>query len=105
MGAMTLSITALNITTFSITQFSIMAEHCSECLLCSLSLMLSVTYKPFILSVIMLNVIMLNVVMLSVIMLSVVAPYEDNDDSLPLEWRTIRSSTLVGLKSDSKILD
>jgi hypothetical protein len=98
---MTLSITTFSITQFSITQFSIMAEHCSECLLCSLSLMLSVTYKPF-----MLSVIMLNVVMLSVIMLSVVAPYEDNDDSVPLEWRTIRSSTtLVGLKSGSKILD
>ncbi len=34
--------------------------------------MLSVTYKPFMLSVIMLNVVMLNVVMTSVIVLNVV---------------------------------
>ncbi len=34
--------------------------------------MLSVAYKPFMLSVVMLNVIMLSVVMLNVIMLSVV---------------------------------
>jgi hypothetical protein len=42
--------------------------------------MLTVTYKPFMLSVIMLSVIMLsvimlNVIMLSVIMLSVMTPY------------------------------
>jgi len=37
-----------------------------------LSLMLSVTNKPFMLSVIMLSVIMLSVIMLSVIMLSVI---------------------------------
>jgi hypothetical protein len=36
--------------------------------------MLSVTCKPFMLSVIMLRVVMLNVVMISVIMLIVVAP-------------------------------
>jgi hypothetical protein len=36
--------------------------------------MLSVTYKPFVLSVVMLSVVMLNVIMLSVIMLSVVSP-------------------------------
>ncbi len=36
--------------------------------------MLSVTYKPFMLSVIILNVVMLNVVMLNVVMLIVVAP-------------------------------
>ncbi len=34
--------------------------------------MLSVTNKPFLLSVIMLNVVMLNVIMLNVVMLSVV---------------------------------
>ncbi len=71
---MTLSITTFSIAQFSITQFSIMAEHCSECLLCSLTLMLRVTYKPFMLSVIIWNV----------VMLSVVAPYEDKDDSYPL---------------------
>jgi hypothetical protein len=37
--------------------------------------MLSVTYKPFMLSVVIQNVIILNVVMLSVVMLSVVAPF------------------------------
>jgi hypothetical protein len=48
-----------------------MAGHCyAECHLCLLLLMLSVTYKPL-----MLSVIMLNVIMLSVIMLSLVAPY------------------------------
>jgi len=60
--------------------------------------MLSVTYKPFVLSVIMLNVIMLsvtykpfvlsvimlNVVMLSAVMLSVVAPFYCHCQSLPL---------------------
>ncbi len=39
-----------------------------------MSLMLSVTCKPFMLSIIMLNVVMLSVVMLNVVMLSVVAP-------------------------------
>ncbi len=47
--------------------------------------MLSVTHKPFMLSVIMLNVVMLNVVMLSVVMLgvgmlSVVAPFSRSYD-------------------------
>jgi hypothetical protein len=36
--------------------------------------MLSVTNKPFTLSVVMLNVVMLNVIMLSVVMLNVVLP-------------------------------
>jgi hypothetical protein len=69
-------------TTLSITTFSIIAEHFyADCHLCSLSLMLSVTCNPFILSVIMLNVVMLNVVMLGVVMLrvvmlSVVAPWK-----------------------------
>ncbi len=36
--------------------------------------MLSVTNKPFVLSVIMLSVVMLNVAMLSVVILNVVAP-------------------------------
>jgi hypothetical protein len=36
--------------------------------------MLSVTYKPFMLSIIMLNVVMLSVVMLSVVMLIVLGP-------------------------------
>jgi len=50
---------------------STMAERCyAECHLCLLSLMLSVTYKP-----IMLSVVMLNVVMMTVIVLSVVAPF------------------------------
>ncbi len=44
----------------------------AECHLCSVSIMLSVAYKPIMLSVIMLNVVMLSVVMLSVIMLGVV---------------------------------
>jgi hypothetical protein len=52
--------------------------------LCSMSLMLGLTNKPFMLSanmpnvvmlsVVMLNVVMLNVVMLNVIILSVLAP-------------------------------
>ncbi len=37
-----------------------------------MSFILSVIYKPFMLSVVMLNVVMLSVVMLSVVMLSVV---------------------------------
>jgi hypothetical protein len=36
---------------------------------------LSVTYKHFMLDVVMLNVVMLNVVMLNVVKLSVVVPY------------------------------
>jgi hypothetical protein len=44
----------------------------AECHLCCLSLMLRVTFKTSMLSVIMLNVIMLNVVTLNVIMLNVV---------------------------------
>ncbi len=44
------------------------------CHLCCLSLMLSVTNKPLILSVIMLNGVILSVIMLNVVMLSVVAP-------------------------------
>jgi hypothetical protein len=42
--------------------------------LCQMSFMLSVTIKPFMLSVIMLNVIMLNVIML-VILLNLMAPF------------------------------
>jgi hypothetical protein len=38
------------------------------------SFMLSVIYKPYILSVVMLNVVVLSVVMLSVVMVNVVAP-------------------------------
>jgi hypothetical protein len=38
--------------------------------------MLSVTNKPFLLSVIMLSVVMLSVIMLSVVMLNVVAPFQ-----------------------------
>jgi hypothetical protein len=42
---------------------SVMAEHCyADCRLCILSLMLSVTYEPFMLSVITLSVVMLSVV-------------------------------------------
>jgi hypothetical protein len=56
-----------------------------HCQLCSVLFMLSVTFKPFMLSVIMLSVtykplmlsvIMLNVVMLNVVMLNVVAPLQ-----------------------------
>jgi hypothetical protein len=42
----------------------------------AVSLMLSVSCKPYMLNVIMLSVVMLNAVMLSVIMLSVKAPYK-----------------------------
>ncbi len=41
---------------------------------CCVSFILSVIYKPYMLSVVMLSVIMLNVIMLSVVMLNVVAP-------------------------------
>jgi hypothetical protein len=48
-----------------------MEEHCyAQCHLWGLSLMVSVTNKPF-----RLSVIMLNVVVLSVVVLSVVAPF------------------------------
>ncbi len=40
--------------------------------LCSVSFMLSVIYKPFMLSVVMLNVIMLNIIMLNVIRLNII---------------------------------
>jgi hypothetical protein len=50
-----------------------LAEHCyTECHLCCLSLKLSVTNKPLILSVIMLNGVMLSVIMLNSFMLSVI---------------------------------
>ncbi len=67
-----------------------------------MSFMLSVSYKPFILSVVMLNVnmlnaIMLNVNMLIVIMLSVVAPLEQLTSS---ELELLISSELIG-----KIID
>ncbi len=51
----------------------------AECHLCLVSFMLSVTNKPF-----MLSVIMLNAIMLSVVMLNVVAPRPE----LTLEWMT-----------------
>ncbi len=44
----------------------------AECHLCCMSFMLSITNKPFVLSVVMLDVVMLNVVMLNVVMLNVV---------------------------------
>jgi hypothetical protein len=47
----------------SIVTLSIMAEHCYvECHLCWLSLILSVTHEPFMLSVVMLNVVILGAV-------------------------------------------
>jgi hypothetical protein len=52
-----------------------MEEPCyAVCHLCRLSLMLGVTNKPLMLSVIILSVVMLNVVILNVVILSVVAP-------------------------------
>jgi hypothetical protein len=65
--------TALGITTLSIMTFSITAEH----FLCLVSFMLTVTYKPFMLSVIMLNVVMLSVFG------AVEAPYCNNATSFP----------------------
>jgi hypothetical protein len=60
---MTFSIVTFSIMTLRIMTFRIMPEHCyAECLVCWLSLMLSVTHKPFMLSVIMPNVVVLNVV-------------------------------------------
>ncbi len=51
----------LNVT-LSIMALSKMAEHCyAECCICWQSLMLSVSYKPFMLRVIMLNAVMLSV--------------------------------------------
>ncbi len=49
-----------------------------------MSIMLSVTNKPIMLSVVMLNVVMLNVVMLSVVMLNVVAPNYDHTPTIVL---------------------
>ncbi len=52
----------------SIMVLSIMAKCCYvECQLCRVSVMLRVTYKPFILTDVMLNVVMLNVVVLNVV--------------------------------------
>ncbi len=63
-GATTLSITTFTLTTLKIMTFSInmtlslMAEHCyAQGHLFSMSLMLSVTHKPFMMSVIMLDVV------------------------------------------------
>ncbi len=71
-GATTFSITTFSITTLSNTtlsttisklRHSVYCHFCyAEFLLCWTSLMLSVTNKPFMLSVVMLNVVMLNVV-------------------------------------------
>ncbi len=62
-AANTLSIMTFSITTLSIMTFSMIAEHCYAVYqLCWLSLLLSVTNKPFMLFVIMLNVVMLSVV-------------------------------------------
>jgi hypothetical protein len=83
-GATTFSIMTLSITTLSITPLSIitLSTMCcyAESLACSLSFMLSVTNKPFILSVVMLNVFilsvaMLNVIKLSVVIMNVIAPH------------------------------
>ncbi len=47
-------------------------QHYAKCWLSSVSFILCVTYKPFMVSFIMMNVIMLSVIMLSVIMLSII---------------------------------
>jgi hypothetical protein len=47
----------------------------ADCHLRRASLMLSVTYMSFMLSVIIMNVIILSVVMLNVVMLSAIAPH------------------------------
>jgi hypothetical protein len=53
-----------------------MAQHrYSECRMRRVSLMLSVTYDPFMLNLAKLSVVMLSVVMLSVVMLKVMALY------------------------------
>ncbi len=70
----TFSITAFSVMTFCITIYKRDTQHIDK------FVYLSVTHKPFILSVIMLNVVMLsiirlNVFMLSVIRLNVVAPF------------------------------
>ncbi len=58
LSIVTLSIMTLSIMTLSIVTLSTMAEHCyAECRLCWLSLMLSVTYKPLMLYVVMLSVV------------------------------------------------
>ncbi len=52
-----------------------MVGYCyAECHLCYVSIMLSVTNKPIMLSVILLPVVMLSVIMLNVVKMSVVAP-------------------------------
>jgi hypothetical protein len=56
-----------------------MANHCySEFHLSQVSFMLSVTYRPF-----MLSAIMLNAFILSVIMMSVVAPHDQHRQDGP----------------------
>jgi hypothetical protein len=51
--------------------------------------MLSVTNKPFVLSVVMLSVVMLSVVMLSVVMLNVVAPTTETLKGMPINFSLI----------------
>ncbi len=64
-----------------------------------MSPMLSVTYKPFMQSVVMLNVVMLSVIMLNVVMLNVLARFFGSVSMawmLQLEQSPVRGSTLVG---------
>ncbi len=65
------TITALSITNFSITKLTIVAPNTESCYagfhLCCLLFVLSVTNKPFPLSVVMLNVIMTSDVMLNIV--------------------------------------
>jgi hypothetical protein len=48
----------------------------TECDLYWVSFKMNITYKPFMLIIIMLNIVLLSAVILSVIMLDVVAPFQ-----------------------------
>jgi hypothetical protein len=77
--------------TLRIVTLTIMAEHCNaECHLCCVSLMLSVTYMPFVLSLVMLNVIILSLVMLNVIILSVIMLSIISARNMPILWSYLR---------------
>ncbi len=68
-GAATLSKATFSITTLGVTTKNFDTRHnfmlsnvCAECLLCRVSLMVSLTVKPIMVSVVMLNAVMLSVV-------------------------------------------
>ncbi len=74
-GAMTFSIMTLSIMTLSIMTLYIAVNKMRYSASLSIMTELSVTHKPFMLSVIMLNDFMMSVIILNVVMLSFVVPH------------------------------